>query len=123
MCLYSCFEVDAFSEAPVKSCFELLHLLAKFCKFVFNRRHFSINTIDGAGKELLDFWYREVPGTAHETKLERDFHQDYRTRFGSVPDLGPGVAYDGVMLIASATAPTDPRSDNSLRTCRRRTSM
>lgn len=51
-----------------------------------------------------DFWYREVPATAHETALERDFHQDYRTRFGSAPDLGPGVAYDGVMLIAHALA-------------------
>ena len=51
-----------------------------------------------------DFWYRQVPGTAAEMTLERDYHHDYQARFGAAPDLGPGVGYDGVMLLAHAIA-------------------
>lgn len=51
-----------------------------------------------------DFWWQEVPGTPDEQALERQFHTAYQARFGGPPDLGPGVAYDGVMLVARALA-------------------
>jgi branched-chain amino acid transport system substrate-binding protein len=49
-----------------------------------------------------DFWWQHASGGAEAQRLEQQYHDEYRRRFGEEPDFGPGVAYDAVLIVARA---------------------
>ncbi|MFI5607050.1 ABC transporter substrate-binding protein [Amycolatopsis sp. NPDC051903] len=49
-----------------------------------------------------DFWWQQQNPSTAVQQLERGYHDEFRARYGADPDFGPGVAYDGVLLVAQA---------------------
>ncbi|MEV6903369.1 ABC transporter substrate-binding protein [Amycolatopsis sp. NPDC051372] len=49
-----------------------------------------------------DFWWQQQNPSIQVQQLERGYHDEFRARYGADPDFGPGVAYDGVLLVAQA---------------------
>ncbi|MGW4485096.1 ABC transporter substrate-binding protein [Amycolatopsis sp. NPDC004368] len=49
-----------------------------------------------------DFWFQQQRTSTQVQQLERGYHDEFRARYGADPDFGPGVAYDGVLLVAQA---------------------
>jgi branched-chain amino acid transport system substrate-binding protein len=49
-----------------------------------------------------DFWWQQQGTDPQTQQLELKYHNEFRARYGDEPDFGPGVAYDGVLLVAQA---------------------
>lgn len=49
-----------------------------------------------------DFWWENSSRGAEARQLEQRYHDDFRARYGTQPDFGPGVAFDAVTVTAQA---------------------
>lgn len=54
-----------------------------------------------------DFWWESLSKSGSVYALEKDYHEKYQAKYGEVPDFGPGVAYDAVLVIAEALKKAD----------------
>lgn len=62
-----------------------------------------------------DFWWESLPKSGAVYALEKDYHEKYQAKFGEVPDFGPGVAYDAVLVIAEALKKADSTDPAKIR--------
>ena len=49
-----------------------------------------------------DFWWQTLKDDDPAKALEKQYHEKYQQKYNEQPDLGPGVGYDAVQLIAQA---------------------